>query len=186
MWQARRGRWAKVLLVAVTLFGATAAVAYATGLVGSVSTISACVNNNGGAVRIVNGTRECKRGERALSWQRGSATARAKKPETAFAHFTNGLLDQSRSSGVLSATRFFGSNTATYCVQLGFVPKNVTTAQGLSVTVFESGLSLRETAPMALAVALSGEQAMGLMPCPNASAAIRVVEGQNSNFADFF
>ncbi len=165
----------------VAAFGLSAAAAYATGVFGSDSTITACVNKKSGAVRIVDKGGSCESTEYALSWLQAEPGIPDFVRSSATVHFSDGLLDQSRSRGVVQATRYLVGDTATYCVWLGFVPKNVTTSEGLRV----SNNTLQ--APVPVATALAGEPEMNLpfIPCPTARAIFRVFEPAGS-FADFY
>ncbi len=176
-----RSGLARVGLVVLILLGSGAAVAYATGLVGSDGTIHGCVSNATGALRIVKSGTACTSSEYPLSWSQGSPPGiPVQLPATAYAHFVDGTLDVARSVGVTSWIRYPGTSTtllSTYCLQLRFVPKSVSTSTGFG------GSSLLVSASLPY-VALSGEKAMGLTPCRNASAAVVVSEppGRPSDF----
>ena len=176
------GRWLSVALVAMTFFGVTSAIAYAAGLFGGGSMISACVDKRGGAVRIVAAGEACANGERALSWaQDVPAIPQAR---AAWAHFSSGTLDAGRSQNVTDWSRFYNANQglAIYCVKLAFPPKNVSASGGF-YTSGDSSLYYSAGAPNA---SLTGEQTMRFLPCPSASAAMAIREQPNSSYADFY
>jgi hypothetical protein len=141
------------------------------------------VSNTTGALRVVKGGTACASSEYPLSWSQGSPGIPVQPPPgtgTAYAHFVDGTLDGARSVGVTSWVRYPGTSVtllSTYCIQLRFVPKNVTTSTGFG----GSSVLMSNSLPY---VALNGEKAMALTRCPNASAAVVVSEppGKPSDF----
>ena len=169
-------------LAIATLFGASAAVAYATGLIGDDPTITACVSNKDGTLHIVQDARSCSSAEHVLSW---SASIPGHSPSAqVFAHFAGGTLDVGRSQGVQSWSRSYNPSRslATYCVNLRFVPRNVTT--GLGIIGDTSSIFVLNN--QAIAVTLAGESAIAKTQCPAASAAAVVPEGATANYVDFY
>jgi len=178
-----RRRFVGAALGAVAVLGIGVAGAYATGLIGQDSTINACVDNSTGIVRVVQHVGACSSTEHPLSWSQQAPGGPPGATRTAYAHFTGGALDASRSNGIRGWIRYGDFPTATYCLTiLSFVPKNITTSSGLITSTSLASLALGSPP----AVALQGETAMKRTPCPDASAAVRVNEDQRIGFADFY
>lgn len=175
----------------VAALGVFGAAAYATGLLSQDSLINGCVNNATGVLRVVSNGASCSSGERAISWARGGAAPQdaptlSKPGQVAYAHFTGGALDASRSSGITSWSRYWANDGATYCINVRFTPRNVTTSAG-----FFANPSLTSVVQLKYSYqpwfALKGEPGMSATPCPvGTSAAAQVFEYQATNFADFY
>lgn len=186
-----RRRRLLIALAVLTVAGASATVAYATGLIGGDSTINACVRKGDGSIRIVSSPDACSAHEEPLSWSQGSNPAapdpsgNKKKATGAYAHFENGILDQGRSLGIVQVQRYFDPNSGlgTYCIVLNFTPKTVSTGTSFASITTSLG-SLIPIPSEAPAVVLAGMSGMALTPCPSASAAVRVLEKDGT--ADFF
>lgn len=189
MFAAIKRRFLTVAVVVVSVLGLGGAAAYATGLFGQDSMINACVNNVTGLVRIVQHAGACSSSEHALSWAQGSAP-QSPPPvmlgRSAYAHFSGGALDTSRSSGISSWSRDWQSGEAFYCIDVQFTPTNVTASNGLytSPSITSSVSLLNSAMPW---FALQGERAMQGTPCRlGTSAVARVAESESGNFADFY